>query len=453
MAFAVLIGARHKYTRPSKVSQFGSNFKVQIIVDNDVVRPFRKISGTVIIETKFPIKHQGLLIQFEGLCTLRYPTKFENRTTYHYGRELLLESVNSECDRGYYQSSIQHILVPRSDVPFNITPGEVNFPFTLEFPENPHSPAPFKNAYGSLIYRLIVYMNETSPLKSHVQIGERHMRFNGHYNLLTNPMARNPISIEQNFKSSVFSRKKLVEVLFLVESSGFLQGELIPFRLSFRNPKSLALHISVHLIQHIKFNAANRRDSVKRKTGILAKMERHDHENGPEWTWMDSLRIPEDQGPSYTSHYIYQVSYSIQFKVKVLAEVKDFGSFVIKGEAPLYIGTTRSSVELLKQTANNPETPFRGMRRQGSVSSMNSVKSYTSVRTTCSLPPAYSQLSSRMPSWETLPPSYDELEMPDDAEGDDDDIGFDFDSLNLTTRMQALGSTPEEDANALCDSK
>jgi len=71
----------------------------------------------------------------------------------------------------------------------------------LEFPENPHLPAPFKNAYGSLVYRLVAYMNEISH-QGHVQIGEKPMRFNGHYNLLDNEMALNPISIEQNFKSS-----------------------------------------------------------------------------------------------------------------------------------------------------------------------------------------------------------------------------------------------------------
>ncbi|ODN04984.1 Arrestin domain-containing protein 2, partial [Orchesella cincta] len=290
-------------------------------------------------------------------------------------------------------------------------------------------------------------MNETSQLHSHVQIGERSMRFNGHYNLLNNAMALNPISIEQNFKASVFSRKKLVEVLFLVEQSGFIQGEMIPFRLVFRNPKTLPLHISVHLIQHVKFNASNKRDSVKRKTGILAKMERNDNEHGPEWTWTDNLRIPEDQGPSYVGHYMYNVSYSIQFKVKVLAEVKEFGSFVLKGEAPIYIGTTRASIDHLRATANNSDTPFIGIRRRGSMSSMTSVKSYTSVRTTCSLPPAYSQLSSRIPSWETLPPTYDELELREDTEGEDE-IGFEGLSLLASTN-----SVPKEDSIALCDSK
>jgi len=135
----------------------------------------------------------------------------------------------------------------------------------------------------------------------------------------------------------------------------------------------------------------------------------------------------------------------LQFKVKVPAEATDFGSFVLKGEAPVYIGTTRNTIDHLRMTANNVDTPYMGMRRRGSVGSMNSVRSNSSLRSTCSLP-RYSALSSRIPSWETLPPCYDDVTTGMPEEEDEDELAFE--GLNL----QEFGSTPEEDS-ILCDSK
>jgi len=142
MAFAILWYARNRRGRATKESQFGSDFKVQIIVDSDceVVRPCRKITGNVVIETLNPIKHQGiinsnmnrhikillfiivnnlhcvtgLLIQFEGMCILKYSTKFEGYTTNHKGKEILLENASWKSDEGYFQSPIQQVLQPRS---------------------------------------------------------------------------------------------------------------------------------------------------------------------------------------------------------------------------------------------------------------------------------------------------------------------------------------------------
>jgi len=54
---------RTSFFRAGKIEQFGVNFKVKILVDNEVVRPFRKITGKVVIETRFPISHNGLFIR------------------------------------------------------------------------------------------------------------------------------------------------------------------------------------------------------------------------------------------------------------------------------------------------------------------------------------------------------------------------------------------------------
>ncbi|ODN04960.1 Arrestin domain-containing protein 2 [Orchesella cincta] len=284
---------------------------------------------------------------------------------------------------------------------YTIFPGSVTFPFSLEIPGDPHWPAPFKSVFGSLVYRVVVYMKSPTAF---VEVGEKVMRFNGHHNLNNNIDALKPISVEQFYKKSVFSRKKLVEVIFSVETSGYLPEERIPFVLSIRNPKCIPLQMSVQLVQELKYDASNRRDSAKRKIMLVASSERDEFEPEPELTWIDNLRIPEELGPSYKLHYTYNVTYSIQFKVKVL----DQGT--VKGGAPIYIGTTREPEQLLMLLANNLDVPYQGLRRRGSTSSTHSNRSHSSTTTTYSLPPAYSQLSSRILSMETLPPSYDEVE-------------------------------------------
>ncbi|ODN04983.1 pH-response regulator protein palF/RIM8 [Orchesella cincta] len=434
MAFAILWYARSKLG--SKVGSFGCNFKVQIVVDSDVIKPCKKITGSVIIETQRPIKHQGILIQFEGACTLKYPTKSEGYTTNQHGREVILEGAGWKSAEAYFRSPIQHILKSKSESAHVINPGSVTYPFELDIPENPHLPAPFRNELGCLVYRLVVYMAEPIRLQIHVEIGQRIVKFNGHYNLFNDEAAMTPVSVEKSLKTSVFARKKLLDLLLLVEKSGFLPGEIVTFSLSFKNLQCLPLQISVQLMQHLKYNATNRRESIKRKVAILAKLERMYTNHMPECTWMDSLRIPEDQVPSFTCHYMYNVAYCIQFKVKVLAEMKDFGSYVLKGEAPLYIGTTRSTVEHLRIVANS-DVPREVTRR----SSANSIGSSFSIATTTStLPPAYSQLSSRIPSWETLPPSYDELELDDPDE-------ISFDGLTLASATQFDTGSPNEKSN------
>lgn len=51
---------RLSFCKAGKVDQFGANFKVRILADNEVVRPFKKISGKVVIESRFPLKHKGI---------------------------------------------------------------------------------------------------------------------------------------------------------------------------------------------------------------------------------------------------------------------------------------------------------------------------------------------------------------------------------------------------------
>jgi len=272
-------------------------------------------------------------------------------------------------------------------------PGSVTFPFTLEIPGDPHLPAPFKNAFGSLVYRVVVYMKSQSVF---VEIKEKVMRFNGYHNLVENLDVMKPISVEQFYKKHIFSRKKLVEAVFSVESSGFLPEESIQFCLYVRHLKCIPLQMTVQLVQQHKYDATKRRDSVQRKSIVVASTQREEFEPDSELTWIDNLRIPDKLGPSFETHYMYNVEYSLQFKVKILDK-----KATIKGEAPIFIGTVRESLQQLMVSANNLDVPSIEIRRRGSTSSARSVRSHSSATTTYSLPPAYSTLSSRIPSMET----------------------------------------------------
>lgn len=82
-----------------------------------------------------------------------------------------------------------------------------------------------------------------------------------------------------------------------------------------------------------------------------------------------------------------------QFKVKL----DDYN--IVKGDIPIFIGTTREPVELLIISANSlAVVDERFPARRGSTSSTHSD---CSGLTHFTLPPAYSQLSSRVPSLET----------------------------------------------------
>ncbi|CAL8110879.1 unnamed protein product [Orchesella dallaii] len=263
---------RTSFYRPGKIERFGANFKVRILVDNETIRPFRKITGKLVIETRFPISHKGIQIQFEALCSLKYTTKFDNLTTFHQARAHIFDNNRHDAVGNYEFPIAQELLPPSQNT---ILPGSVTFPFSLDFPD-PHLPAPFKNAFGNLTYRVVVYMKASSTF---VEIGEKAMRFNGHYNLTDNLDSLKPISIEQFYKKSVFSRKRLVEATFSLETSGYLPEERIQFVLFVRNLKCIPLQMSVQLMQQLKIDARDGIDSAKRKSIIIASCERAANHN------------------------------------------------------------------------------------------------------------------------------------------------------------------------------
>ncbi|ODN04985.1 hypothetical protein Ocin01_01694 [Orchesella cincta] len=408
--------------KPDKASEFGFNFIVRIITDNDVVRPCGRISGNIEVETRFPISHLGFLVQFEAICSMRYTSKFENKTHFHNGREMILEGTKLVGDYGYFESPIQHIISPfrrGSAADANIVfPGRSYYPFSLTIPENPNLPAGFSNDFGSLVHRLTVYMKNVTGHQVAVEVGDKPMRFNGHFNLRN--IGLKEISIERFYIKSVFSRKKVVEARLLVHTSGFLRGESIPFRVEYKNPKCYPLHIFVRLIQCLKHNATDKSEAVKRKSKIVKTVHTQIQNDNTAEGWEDILGIPENQEPSYKGHFMYSVTYILQINVKIFLESDQH--VIIKGEAPIYIGSTRDDVETLRLTGgmSNVVVPHGIGRRSGSEASLNTLSSGRS------LPPSYSQLSSRATSWETLPPAYEELEFIEE------DIAFEDLSMATT---------------------
>lgn len=145
------------------------------------------------------------------------------------------------------------------------------------------------------------------------------MRFNGFHNLLDNVEAIKPISIENFYKKSVFSRKKLVEVVFSLDTSGCLSGESIPFILYVKNPKCIPLQTTVQIILQVKFDATGKRDAPKKRYAVVALKEKQDLEPQPELIWVNNLLIGENQEPSYAGHFMYSVTYCIQVLALVMS--------------------------------------------------------------------------------------------------------------------------------------
>lgn len=95
----------------------------------------------------------------------------------------------------------------------------------------------------------------------------------------------------------------------------------------------------------------------------------------PETDWHNRLKIKKKQIPTFTSHPMYNVNHMITYKI----QLNDYGS--LKGEAPIYIGTTRETVEELEKAASLPDEPdFKvpkslKIKRQGSSASTMSTTS------------------------------------------------------------------------------
>lgn len=151
---------------------------------------------------------------------------------------------------------------------------------------------------------------------TYVKLAEKNMKCDGHYNLYELEEASKPIVIEQFYRKSYFSQKKLVKATLSVQNSGFLQFEDIPFSLFIKNPKCIPLHMSVNFLQHIKYQASSNLASVVKIVTTVESLEKDESEDPkPEMEWRDTLRVPESLTPSYTCNSMYSVSYFLEVRV------------------------------------------------------------------------------------------------------------------------------------------
>lgn len=168
----------------------------------------------------------------------------------------------------------------------------------------------------------------------YVEVGEKCLTqtFNGHHNLRYNTAALKPISVESFYKKSgFFTSRTLVEVLFSAPKSGYLPGERIPFVMHVKNPQCIGLHSKVELIKQTKYEANKRRSSSKvNKQAILGVMENNEENPSAEFSWSETLTIPEKQEPSFTGQSIYNVIYYIQVIIKISGIIVEYELFMYK---------------------------------------------------------------------------------------------------------------------------
>ncbi|CAL8111572.1 unnamed protein product [Orchesella dallaii] len=368
-----------------------------ILLESSSVKTYGKIVGKFILRTDTELKHFGIRVQFEAVCNLQFETKFDSRVTFHKKQlSILAKSMDTDSE-GYQLSPVMVELVesrptisenqmqtwsvilaeqPAPNLPparpHIMQPGIHNFGFELIIPGE-ILPAPFRSPYGTLVYKVVAYIK--NELAAFVQIADKSVRYPGYHNLALNEEAAKAINLERTLKKSVFSSKKFVTAAFKVEKSGYLPDEDIPFTLSVNNPKCMTMStIVVSLIQKINYqvNGAN-----KATTNTLDTKEYPLKDPKPEIDWHGKMKIKRRQIHTYTDHQVYTVTHVILYKV----QVTDYGS--LKGEAPIFIGTTRDTVEQLTKTANTPDEhepkvpKSLKIKRQGSSASTTSAVSAT----------------------------------------------------------------------------
>src|SRR5687768_10311371 len=99
--------------------------------------------------------------------------------------------------------------------------GTHEFPFSLRIPKEP-LPAPFKSIFGSLQYKITVYIRSSY---CYVQVAEKMLKFRGWNILPMQSLHLKPPTHESGFSKSLFSSKKELKVSIALAKSGFLLGE------------------------------------------------------------------------------------------------------------------------------------------------------------------------------------------------------------------------------------
>lgn len=188
-------------------------------------------------------------------------------------------------------------------------PGTCYREFSLPIPGD-MLPAPFKNPYASLVYKIVGYLR--SYYCRYVPVAEETVQFTGYHNLSQNPRAQRPINIERPF-SGTDGLQILANLS--AQSSGFLPEEELPFLLILECNRVIPIVMKVFLSQKISYNV----DGIIKNmfTTVDAKQKEDAIEmSQQEIIWQDTLNLPSNLDPSYSSHPAYTVKYAIRVSLQ-----------------------------------------------------------------------------------------------------------------------------------------
>lgn len=191
--------------------------------------------------------------------------------------------------------------------PYELQPGTNTYGFNVAIPGDV-LPAPFKNPYGTLVYKLAAYMRSENGYI--VLIGEKILKFGGYYNLSRNLEAAKSATIERSVKRSMFTGKKLVIVTLNLETCGYLPEDMVRFSMRVQNPKCLPYKSSVQLLQKIIYAV---KGTKKTTVAIVGSADKEVNEPESETVWDGSFKVHKGVSPTYIGrHQMYVVTHIVQ---------------------------------------------------------------------------------------------------------------------------------------------
>ncbi|CAL8093277.1 unnamed protein product [Orchesella dallaii] len=336
---AWLQGATIRNTKPGKIQHFGGNFNSYIVLEEAIMVPYGVIRGKFLLESNFHPKITGLRVQLEAECILRLTTMGKNGRLVHRKKVCVLENTEID-DKGDLLSPIRHDLLKPTDADhgkhFFNTPNYLlnNFLHTIFLSHSVYViaslsrngtttgystfflpipgvtlPAPFKNPYGSLVYKVVGYLR--SYYCRYVPVAEETVQFTGYHNLSQNRSAQRPINIERPFNGP---DGLYTTAILSAETSGYLPGEELQFLLILECNRCVPIVMKVFLSQKISYNV----DGVIKNlfTTIDFKQKEDAIEISKEIIWQDLLTLPKHLDPSYSCHPAYTVKYAIRVRRK-----------------------------------------------------------------------------------------------------------------------------------------
>jgi len=170
-------------------------------------------------------------------------------------------------------------------------------------------PAPFRNQYGVLQYKVTAYIRAS---QCYVTLADKPLRYRGHCNLNEVSDSLESLKCETGFHKSLFSSKKSITALFEVNKKGFLPGEDVIFKIKILNPKAYAVkNLAILLLRRTSYNIDG---AVKNTSSVLSNFEILDAVKDEEIFWNGKVAVPGVCVPTYSGKPIYNVTYHVEVR-------------------------------------------------------------------------------------------------------------------------------------------